>query len=481
MSLSHSLRRRIQAAIEQGVPKAPFDVSSALFQKQLPFVLDGSRYQTVVTPRRAGKTYAVASKLLYVAQSRPESVALYITKSRLNAKRIVWEILKQLNHANDICAEDPKEAELCLVLPNGSRIFLAGASHSGEIDNFRGLPLSIAIIDEAQSFPPYLEKLIDEVISPALTDFGGIMALVGTPGAVPVGYFYEKVQSHEWTHHTWSVFDNPFIQAKSGRTARELLDDELRRRGVSESDPVIQREWFGRWVLDSNSLVFRYDSTLNDALAPPCTDFVIGIDLGFDDADAVCVLGWSDSSPNCYLIEEWVGAKNGLTPLMERLNVLTSKYKPLAVVCDMGGLGKKIAFELQERTGIPIEAAEKERKLEHIELLNDAMRTGRFLAPKSSRFAHDAQLVEWDKSNPEKPKISDKFHSDICDAVLYAWRRCQQWLHVPASPALPRVGTPEWQSLQLQTTLAEIESAFESQANENRRRIQEEGELSIWG
>ena len=41
-------------------------------------------------------------------------------------------------------------------------------------------------------------------------------------------------------------------------------------------------------------------------------------------------------------------------------------------------------------------------------------------------------LVQWDKDskirNPEKPKISDTYHSDICDAVLYAWRECKHYL-----------------------------------------------------
>ena len=40
--------------------------------------------------------------------------------------------------------------------------------------------------------------------------------------------------------------------------------------------------------------------------------------------------------------------------------------------------------------------------------------------------------VQWDREskirNPERPKISTTFHSDICDAVLYAWRECRHYL-----------------------------------------------------
>jgi hypothetical protein len=89
--------------------------------------------------------------------------------------------------------------------------------------------------------------------------------------------------------------------------------------------------------------------------------------------------------------------------------------------------------------------ADKVRKLEHIELLNDALRSGRFFARRESRFAQDALLVEWDRTNPEKPKISDRYHSDICDAILYAYRSAQHWLHEPAEPK-PLPGMDGWLS-----------------------------------
>ena len=55
-------------------------------------------------------------------------------------------------------------------------------------------------------------------------------------------------------------------------------------------------------------------------------------------------------------------------------------------------------------------------------------------------------LVQWDKDsrirNPERPKISDSYHSDICDAVLYAWRECRHYLSEKPAPAI-KPGTDE--------------------------------------
>ena len=457
----------------------PLDLGAVLFKQQLPFGLDQSRYQTAVTPRRAGKTFAIAAKLLDVAQKKAGCVALYITLSRINAKRIVWETLKEMNRAHSLGGV-VGEQDLCITMPNGSRVYLSGASDKGEVEKFRGLALGIVILDEAQSFPAYIEQLVDEVLAPALMDYAGALCLVGTPGPVPIGYFHDKVTSSHWAHFGWSVFDNIHLARKSGRTTQSLLEDELARRGVAVDDPVIRREWFGEWALDTNSLVFRFDPEKNARPALAHQHHVIGVDLGFDDADAIAVLGWSDDAPAVDLVYEWVGAKQTITTLMGQVKDAHEKYKPLAVVADTGGLGKKIAEEIQARTGIPIEAADKARKLEHIEMLNDALRTGRMFAPADSRMAQDALLVEWDRSNPEKPKIGERFHSDILDAVLYAYMRCLEWLYVEPKAPRPAVNTPAWFDLMAKEQLAELESGFEAQLKANKQAEREERMENEW-
>jgi len=367
------------------------------------------------------------------------------------------------------------ESELAIRLPNGSNIYLAGLSDKTEIDKYRGLPLGIVIVDEAQTVPAYLEELVDAVLVPGLMDFDGCLALVGTPSPVPNGYFHSCVTSTEWSHHEWTVFSNPWIEIKSHKTPREHLNNELRRRGVTDADPVIQREWFAKWVYDPNSLVFRYDAQKNAFTDVPPTkrpyEYIFGVDLGWDDADAIAVLGWSEDAPSVYLVEEWTGRKQTVTELGERLRVLRDKYKPLSIVVDTGGLGKKIAEEISKRTGIFLEAADKVRKLEHIELLNDSLRTGRFYARPTGTFAHDSRLVEWDHSKPERPKISDRFHSDICDAALYAYRKALHWLHSPPTPRLPEIGTPDWLK-RSEDEMVEVATQQYEQRRQEKREVE---------
>src|SRR6185369_5430674 len=121
---------------------------------------------------------------------------------------------------------------------------------------------------------------------------------------------------------------------------------------------------------------------------------------------------------------ELVTAKQGITELAEQMLHFEKKYNISKIVMDMGALGKKIGEEIIRRYKLPVEAAEKQRKMENIQLLNDALRSGRFKAKANSRFAQDTYLVEIDrdKTTPEKIKVSDRYHSDIIDAVLYAFK-----------------------------------------------------------
>jgi len=459
------------------------DIAAHCFEAQRPFVLSQAKFRVADCSRRAGKTEGEAAVLFKAAEEHPGCVGLYITKTLKNAKRIMWGALKRVNRERQLGGE-AKEAEVRMEMPNGFNIYLSGANHKDEIDKFRGMPLVVVIIDEAQLLTD-LRVLIDEVLAPALMDYDGKVVLGGTPGPVPVGYFYECTKNKEWAHYSWTVFDNPWIQKKSGKSPQEHLEAECKRRGVTKDDPSIQREWFGRWVYDPNSLVFRYEAVRNhfdslpDMRGELCT--VVAGDLGWDDADALAVLLWNTARPDLWLIHEDVMPKQSITTFGNKLKALVDKHQPMDVVLDFGGLGKKIADELTQRWGLRVNAAEKERKLEHIELLNDAMRTGVFHAKKDSRFAQDAMLVEWDKTNPEKPKISERFHSDICDAVLYGYRRALHWLPRPEAEVRPKVGTEEWHARQMELARkqldAEIEAELEALAQRKRERMEEEEEV----
>jgi len=455
-----------------------FRLENYLFDKQLAFVRDPSDFKAAVTTRRSGKTEGCAADLNDAAsRSEDYGVFLYITINRKMAKRNIWPKLKMINRMFALGGV-PNESDLTITYPKGGIIMCLGAEDRGAIENLRGLAIKKAYLDEVQSFPEYIRELVDLVIGPALMDYQGQLILIGTPGAVPAGYFYDLTNPSSPNYigqgcskHSWSFFDNPKMPyLKLGKTHQDALDRELKRRGVTVADPSIQREWFGRWVTDENSLVYHWGQHNHyDQLPQGNYHYLIGLDLGFGDADAIALLAYSDTSLKTYLVEEKITRGQDISALVKQIEGMLAKYDVDKIVVDTGGLGKKITEEIAKRFSVPMVAAEKTRKMEYIELMNDAMRTGKLMIKATSQFAMDSVKVEWDhdKSTPDRKVISNRFHSDICDAVLYAWRESYSYTY-KVEKAAPEFGTKEWSDEQSEMMFqAELERLEEAKTVEN--------------
>lgn len=448
---SDLIAKELKARVARVKATKAFTLEDYCFDKQLAFITDPSRRKTAVCSRRAGKTLACAADLLHTAISLPGDVA-YITLSRRNAKRIIWRELLKLNKEFGLNAKEDA-TELTLTLPNGNVIYISGAKDEAEIERFRGLSLRKVYIDEVQSFRPYIQELIEDVLEPALTDYYGTIVLIGTPGPVPAGFFYDVSHNPNWSHHHWTMQDNPHHERKSGVPALRQIQEIATSRGLTLNSPSIQREYFGQWKQDTESLVYKFDNMRNIYFERPTNlRYVLGIDIGWKDSDAIAVLGYADDQQRVYLVEEYIRSKNDITSLVEQIKHFQDKYNPVKMVMDAGALGKKIQEEIRIRHQLPVEAAEKTRKSEFIALLNDDLRTGKFKAMPNSRFEQDSQLLEWDYSAPTRPVIDDRYHTDIGDAVLYAWRECKHFYEQATVAAKP---TPNEYMAELEAKEAE--------------------------
>lgn len=424
--------------------KPRFSIEEYCFDKQIAFIRDPAKFKTAVCSRRAGKTVSCAADLMDTALSTPEVNVAYITLTRGTARRIIWKDLVRIVEKFSIASKIDNK-ELSITLRNGSTIYLGGADDESEIEKFRGMHFKKVYIDEAQSFRSYIESLVDEIIIPTLYDYDGSLCIIGTPGPVCAGYFHKVSISPGFSHHHWTLYDNPWIKIKSGKAPEDIISAELVRRGVDETDPKHKRENCGLWVSDSNSLVMHFNKTKNLCAELPKgkMEYIVGVDIGWEDADAIAVIGYSYEDKNVYLVEEKITTKQTITGLAEQLLDVRARYNPVRMVMDAGALGKKIQEEIHQRHGIYIQAAEKSRKNEFITLLNDDLRMGRFKTLAGSRFEEDSFLMQWDFTDPAHPRISNIFHSDIADAVLYAWRESKHYLYSPIDPP-PRPGTNEF-------------------------------------
>lgn len=441
------------------------------FPHQNAFVNDKSRYLAAQCSRRAGKTNSLALRFFQTMEKYPGSQCVYLSLTFDSARDILWPVLQELNEIHSLGCTFV-ESKLWMTHPNGSKLKIMGADMKNFIKRLKGRKYPGVAIDEAQDFGVHLQSLVDDVLTPSISDYeDGWLALTGTPGPVPQGYFFDLTNNRKFGYsvHEWTLFENPYMP-----NPKQFCKDLLEKREWTEEHPTYLREYRNRWVLDVESLWIRYKESLNHFETLPELPnkaqyhYVVGVDLGYRDADAIAVLAWHESSPTTYLVEEIIANKQGITELTEQIELVMKRYNPDKIVMDEGALGKKIGEEMRRQKHIPVQGADKQLKQQNVEFLNDAMRTGRFKAKSASRFAQDSYLIQidWDKTTPDRIVIKKKPHSDIIDAVLYAFKESPAFTYTPpAKKLIP--GTREWAEAQESTMFDVAYEHFTSQKEEN--------------
>lgn len=243
--------------------------------------------------------------------------------------------------------------------------------------------------------------------------------------------------------------DNPHVDAEAYRHALDQLDSTTRKQLLD-----------GVWTRDAGGLVYQYaeERNVGTASAPGLTTYLVGIDYGYTDATAFCVLGWRETDPTVYVVECYKRA--GLTPsdAAEEAHALSRKYAPVKMVGDVGGLGKGYAEEARRRFALPIEPADKVNKRGYIALMNGDLERGRIKVDPATC----AELVaEWAELpwTEDHAKEADGFDNHCADACLYAWRAASAYHEAPPPPGPTATAAREAMERQLWEAAEEEERA----------------------
>ena len=188
----------------------------AYLHKELPKY----RYALLLLHRRAGKTTCVLNHIIREAllNNNHNPRYSYIAPTYKQAKSIAWDFLKF--YAGKIPGVKFNETELRCDLPNASRITLLGAENA---ESLRGLYFDGIILDEMAAIQA---SVIEEILTPSLSDRRGFMYLVGTPqGMNNIFYeYYLKAQGNKkWFLYTVKASDSKIIDQEELDNALEIL------------------------------------------------------------------------------------------------------------------------------------------------------------------------------------------------------------------------------------------------------------------
>jgi hypothetical protein len=461
---AQELNRRWQAAIAAFTPEAIADGHQ--FQLQ---ALESSTQNLILQcSRRAGKTYLCCALLATTAVRAPGAAScLYLALTSGQAKKVWRKIWKPMCRRWKLCQpKDHNESELVTTFANGTTVQFGGTDDMRHVQSLLGdsMACGMAIIDECQSDPGLIERLVTDILGPMLDEttanlpVPGRLVLAGTVPPVAAGYFWdtwvanydeEKAQAKDdavWLPIGWGRADNPHETFFA-----ERLLAYCRKYGLSESDSIVQRNWFGRRVFDADTTAYRYsrskngyayekDTSISADKFPPgqfrlaripagIDNFGIGIDpAATSDRMALVLWGWSSQGPRgLWHCAEWVtdrGANALESQYLEVIKWLVRRYNVVRIIRDAGSASTTLDPAFLADHGLVIEPAKKGKGSvkTRVERLKDLLGTGRAHIMIGSALEQDLQhaMFDQEKRAVGKYEWTAACHPDVADAASYA-------------------------------------------------------------
>lgn len=403
------------------------------FEKQNAFIEDSARLKAALCTRRAGKSYGAGLYLFREALANPGVSCLYIALTRDSAKKImVKDVLSPINKKFKLRAHLNK-TDLTYTLPNGSIVYLLGAdADESEKEKLLGQKYKLVVIDESASYSIDLEDMVYRILKPAMTDLKGTIVMIGTPGNVTRGLYYDVTtgQKKGWSVHKWSALDNPHIADK----IRDEMNELMTQNPAIVETPLWKQMYLGEWFIDTDSLVYKYKEERNRILKLPeikgrsSWNYVLGVDLGFEDATAFSLCAYNEYDPAMYVVKTYKQSKMDVTDVAEKTKEFVKDFKIHKYIVD--GANKQAVEEMKRRHGIPFESAEKTGKVDFIEIMNSEIIQGRVrvVEPDDQGGLIDEWLtLVWDEKSTKKQENA-ACPNHLSDATLYAWRFCYSYL-----------------------------------------------------
>jgi len=340
----------------------------------------------------------------------------------------MWSaVLKELDEKHNLGAHF-NNAKMIMSFDNGSEIRLAGADASDkEMEKFLGGKYPLIVIDEAGSFKQNLKTLIEENLEPAVSDYDGQIVMIGTPTRFTNGYFYQVTTGKEkgWNVSKWHTFDNPYMEENFRKKIAQLKE----RSPDVVNTPMFKRMYLGEWVIDLSELVYKYKSDKNRIAHLPDRhyNYILAVDLGYNDASAYSIIAYSFEDKHCYIARSFKETHQIITSVANKIKALDARYRFTKMVID--NASKQAVEELKQRWGLPLVAAEKTQKIDFIELMNADFQMGliKIVGKDCKEYTKELEtLIKADEDS--KDYEHPAYDNHCCDASLYGWRHAYNYM-----------------------------------------------------
>lgn len=423
-----------------------------MFPRQLEFANSPAKRKVIYCGRRSGKTHGVTGVAIDAAARFPGLVIPVFERTlTCMAANTFWKSLIDFDSTHKL-GIDFHHTLKTATMPNGAVIALLGSDTIEAADKHRGGKHPVGIVDEAGTFRgKVLDYLLTDVLEPATIDHDGTIIVSGTPGIDPAGAWFRLCHNAEWERHHWTLLDNPRLgpaELDDGARLR-WRQDWLRRlrarRNWTEATARYLREYMGQWSHDTSDRMFDFDRDRNCISALPVSSdwqYILAMDLGYDDPCAFVVFALRPVDPCLYVVESY--EQSGLIPSKVAAHVerLRARYPFMVMVADTGGYGKGVVEEMRQTFSLPIEAAKKTEKRVFTEHVSGELQTGRIKVVAGANRELIDDLIslprDEDREDEEQQEVADdeaapetrgsKYRDHLPDAFRYGAREGLRYL-----------------------------------------------------
>lgn len=423
-----------------------YRLTKTLYKEQREIFDDPNRYLFAICSRRVGKS-TLASRLLVADSLEPNHRGLYIGPKATHAKgiglKMVLDLLEQMKYVrikgSQTFSSNPSTIEYrvhtdpggaLVEFNNGSTITFRGNSKTGEADNYQGFKYTFCVVDEVQS-QCCLDYLLNQILSAAMVDVkGSKQLLIGTPPRVPNTYCEKlwNMKDNVYSKYHWDMSKNPYLE----NDVETEIEIACKKAGVNKDSTFIQREYYGKFVYDTEALIFKdyklYDKIPEDFIP---TKVWIGVDWGYVDSNAITVTAVDYYNKKAYVIydrsfgradtdEQEIEVQKAYyfgLDFLKKYRIPNAEHN-ICIVCDTNQ--PSLALKIR-RTGLPIIEAYKPEVVPTIEALATDMRTKIYIS-RGSVLEEECTKTLWERDDSGRilPEVDDDaFHPNAIHALRY--------------------------------------------------------------
>ena len=387
------------------------------------------RFVCAAISRRLGKTY-IANIIGQCVTLVPGSNVLIISPN-YNLSSISWDLQQGFIRQFGIEVEKNNQKDRVIELSNGSTIRTAS---SAKADSAVGRSYDLIIFDEA-ALSAEGEQAFNIQLRPTLDRPGSRAIFISTPRGKSNWFakFFERgfdrdehgahSEFKDWCsiHATWH--ENPRMGTEDIAEAKKVMSDKEFEQEYMASFNSYEGQI---WSLPDENVV---DPTEEDAEGNPVhpemqdnfegADVVAGLDLGFKDSTAMCIIRYNWKTQKFFVVDEYYDSGKTTAQYAKEVQKLISKWDVDYVYIDSAAQQTRYDFAVEY--DIPTMNAKKSL-LDGIGYVASQVDNGNvYVSNRCPEVLRAFDAYRWDPNpNLVKEKPVHDSASHMADAIRYA-------------------------------------------------------------